>query len=327
MDCREIRERLSEFIDGVLGGREASEVKAHLDQCDACSEAHRSMVNIIGHMQKMERIEEPADFLEKVNARMDQRVSSTGLMRRLFLPLRVKIPLELAAAAVVIAVIVYLGGVKEPQQLYRITVTERETPVAVKEADESGHADAAGKSAPEERRTGKKGSPIPQTPPAQEKPIETKGLEKESAPAAQAPEADKAAVLTAKPEPPAPKLEKARDSTRVLVTVTDEHTGAERMMTDYAGAEKSAIRSIKGPAPQPSLEETIHSLGGDIIEAEYEEGTHNPERMIIEIPVGEFESLIRVLARMGQIQSPPTEIKRKADERIRVELLFQHPTP
>ena len=125
MDCQKTRERMSEYIDGMLGHGEASALKRHLDECAECTEVFRSTTVIIEHMQQMESIEEPADFLEKVNTRLDKRFSLGGIVRRVFVPLRIKIPLEVAAAAAVIAVIVYLGGVKEPpQQQYQITITE-----------------------------------------------------------------------------------------------------------------------------------------------------------------------------------------------------------
>jgi anti-sigma factor RsiW len=47
MDCREIKNRISEYIDGMLGETEASEVKHHLAKCADCSEAYRSSVKII----------------------------------------------------------------------------------------------------------------------------------------------------------------------------------------------------------------------------------------------------------------------------------------
>ena len=83
------------------------------------------------------------------------------------------------------------------------------------------------------------------------------------------------------------------------------------------------LRAKKGLKGETSLKETIRSLGGKVIEAEYLEGTEKPKRMIIEIPAGNFESLIQELIRRGEIKAPPTEIKRKANDLIRVELIFQ----
>ncbi len=312
MDCRETRERLSEYIDGMLSKDAASRLKNHLDRCAACSEAHRSTMKIIGHMQKMERIEEPADFLEKVNARMDRRFSPGGIIRRLFRPMGIKIPLELAAAAAVIALIVYLGGVKEPKPLYQITITESEMPlVASDDLRESEEAEIP-VSAPIDSKLFAQTAEEP--PPEQDKADKTEGVKRYSAPAVS--ETKKISGTAEKSVSDERKLDKTSDAARESAPAAEQlHYG------------KAATRGKKGPAGEPSLQKTIRSLGGNIIETEYLEGTDTPARMIIEIPVGKFESLIQELVRRGEIQAPPTEIKRKADEFIRVELIFQRPKP
>jgi hypothetical protein len=368
MDCREIRNRLSEYIDGMLDETEASEIKNHLAHCAGCSEAYGATIKIIEHMGQMESIEEPADFLDKVNARLDRRFSMGGIFRRLFRPWRIKLPLEMAAAAAVIALIVYLGGVKEPEPLYQITITEsderlitgygsekseimelegaapaedatdaseklavgepRPDPAAMDKAlNDAGRSSqtekrdinekdaAVRESEPAKRVRDKKGDAVRKEAPAEHEPDKiTGGADKPAPPETKRDKIDRFTRGDAPAESP---LEETRIILResTLVSVT-----TERFKTSRAAVEQSTIKE----AP---LQDAIRSLGGKVIETEYLEGTKIPTRMLIELPVGKFESLIAELTKRGELQAPPGEIKRKADELIRVELIFQRSSP
>ena len=125
MDCHKAQDLLSEYVDGVLGDNEASMVKRHLDDCADCRSTYESMVKVIGHMNHMESIDEPADFLNKVNARLERESTWKEFVHRLFFPLKIKLPLELAAAAVVIALIIHFSGIGDAPPLYEITMSTK----------------------------------------------------------------------------------------------------------------------------------------------------------------------------------------------------------
>ena len=129
MDCHDVKNLLSEYIDGMLSEENTSMVKDHLARCTDCSETYESMRRIIGHMNQMESIDEPADFLERVNARLERRFSLAGAFRRLFVPLRIKIPLELAGVAAAVVLIIYFAGIRNDRTLHEITVSMDEIPV------------------------------------------------------------------------------------------------------------------------------------------------------------------------------------------------------
>jgi hypothetical protein len=251
-------------------------------------------MKIIGHMQQMENIEEPVDFLDKVNIRLDKRFSLRGLFRRLFIPLRIKIPLELAAAAVVIAVMVYLGGVKEPEQLYQITVTEND--IRMPEDEDIDGTFGGARTSPEKSHASK------------DKLHEMGGDTQKS---------DKSGEDLEKTE--------TRGDRLISGAIKSQKIEVEETVVGVSDMREAAAK--KGPKREISIEETIRSLGGKVVETEYLEGTNTPARMILEIPVGKFESLMQELIRMGKIQAPPTEIKKQATDLIRVELIFQRPEP
>ena len=125
MDCHKAQDLLSDFVDGILADDESAMVEQHLAGCPDCQATYESIVKVIGYMNRMESVDEPADFLEKVNARLDRESPLEKFVRSLFFPLKIKLPLELAAAAVVIVLIVHFSGIGDAPPLYEITMSTK----------------------------------------------------------------------------------------------------------------------------------------------------------------------------------------------------------
>jgi hypothetical protein len=114
MECRDVQNLLSEYIDGVLSESLAPVVKQHIATCDQCQDTYHSMNRMIGVMREMEPVDEPADFRAGVRARLEKRPSVASRLRPLFYPPRVKVPLGVAAALVVAVVIWVLPRPEQP---------------------------------------------------------------------------------------------------------------------------------------------------------------------------------------------------------------------
>ena len=99
MDCAEIQELLSEYIDGTLDAKSVQVVERHVSVCEDCKETLASLSAIIEELKTLEPVEPPADFLEKIHQRMEPRFDINRILRKLFVPFKIKIPLQLAAAA------------------------------------------------------------------------------------------------------------------------------------------------------------------------------------------------------------------------------------
>jgi hypothetical protein len=150
-NCKIIRKMLSGYIDGALTAAEAEAVREHLGECGECREVHDSMNAIIACMNGMERVPPPADFLEKVNARLERGSTAAERLRRIFVPLGFRLPLELAGLAAAVVLIVYVSGF-----LGREGVEEMSPRPPLEKASEVS-ADGAGE-VPDAGRTGEKGS-------------------------------------------------------------------------------------------------------------------------------------------------------------------------
>jgi hypothetical protein len=97
-DCQKIRELLSDYVDGVLDDETRDLVDQHLLVCTACREEMESMQSLVEELKSLEPVQAPEDFLDQLHERMIPRFSHRRMLRALFVPSRIKIPLELATA-------------------------------------------------------------------------------------------------------------------------------------------------------------------------------------------------------------------------------------
>ena len=113
MECRLVRELLSAHADGMLEPDESKRVKAHLVRCAECASEFEALVECIHSLGSMERVPAPPDFLDRVYERIEEPTFLKRIAARLFLPLRVKLPLELAglAAAAVLVILIQQNAV------------------------------------------------------------------------------------------------------------------------------------------------------------------------------------------------------------------------
>ena len=104
-DCSEIRTLLSEYLDDALDAKAKALTDEHLRSCPACREELDSLKALVKDLGSIESVRAPADFLDQLHKRMERPSRLSTLRDWLFYPLRVKIPLQLAGAAVMAFII------------------------------------------------------------------------------------------------------------------------------------------------------------------------------------------------------------------------------
>lgn len=112
MNCTRITDLLPEYLEGALDDSEKSTVEEHLAGCESCSAELQRLERYFQAMGGLERHRAPADFLRNVHARIERESPWRRLLARLFLPLKIKLPLE-AAGVVAVALLIltfYLGA-------------------------------------------------------------------------------------------------------------------------------------------------------------------------------------------------------------------------
>ena len=108
MECEEVRPHLSAYVDGFLDPRIKGPVEEHVSTCKACRQSLESLQGLVQELNDLKQVKAPHDFLEQVHARMKQGPDIHALMKKLFLPLHVKIPYQFAAAAAMTVLIFFI---------------------------------------------------------------------------------------------------------------------------------------------------------------------------------------------------------------------------
>ncbi|HEY3302114.1 MAG TPA: zf-HC2 domain-containing protein [Candidatus Binatia bacterium] len=116
MNCPEVQELFSDYLDARLAPSHASLLKEHLGFCSACRqelEALRSTVTLICSLGE---IKTAPDFLIQVNRKIDSGWKLGHLWRWAFVPAKIKLPVEAAALLIVTTLAFYVYRSSELSQ-------------------------------------------------------------------------------------------------------------------------------------------------------------------------------------------------------------------
>lgn len=137
MNCDDIRNRLSDYIDGEASAEEREAVREHVEGCSACRRELYELAKTVTHLRSLSEVEPPPFFTQKVMRRVSEEAESKrGLLRTLFLPLHVKLPVEALAAALVAIAAVYIFNATKPEVKMKLAAkpaAETPAPTAGKE--------------------------------------------------------------------------------------------------------------------------------------------------------------------------------------------------
>lgn len=107
MDHAGIREMLSAYLDGEVTPGERSLIEEHLKTCPECGDALRELRRTVEHIRELGEETPPPWLTRRVMARIQEESAREKGVRRRFLPLRRRLPLQ-AAALVFLSVTVYM---------------------------------------------------------------------------------------------------------------------------------------------------------------------------------------------------------------------------
>jgi len=114
MECRQAIDLLPLFMDDALDEGTRRSLQEHLDACPSCRSELAALQSLAQDLRTHGMLKAPDDFLEKLHARTrESRLKE--LLRLLFYPLHVKIPVEVIGIASVAVVIFSLFHAVEPQ--------------------------------------------------------------------------------------------------------------------------------------------------------------------------------------------------------------------
>jgi len=113
MSTGHVKERLSEYIDGLLPDEEKKLLEEHLASCKECAEALGELKRTVSMLRDLDEVEPPAWFTQKVMEKVrEEAQAEKNLFKKLLGPVRSFVPLEaVGAIAIAITVIVLFKGI------------------------------------------------------------------------------------------------------------------------------------------------------------------------------------------------------------------------
>lgn len=116
MECNDVREKLSAYIEGIIAPEEKPRIDEHLKVCERCSESLADLRKALAHIRDLEEVEPPPWLSQKVMARVRSEAESRrGILQRLFYPLHIKLPIEAVAAVFVAVIAIHIYKTTEPE--------------------------------------------------------------------------------------------------------------------------------------------------------------------------------------------------------------------
>jgi hypothetical protein len=116
MQCSDIREKLSAYIEGVVSPEEKPLIDEHLKVCERCSESLADLKKALELVRNLEEVEPPPWMTQKVMARLRSETElRRGILQRLFYPLYIKLPIEALAVIFVALMSVHVYRTMQPE--------------------------------------------------------------------------------------------------------------------------------------------------------------------------------------------------------------------
>ncbi|HQN18668.1 MAG TPA: zf-HC2 domain-containing protein [Syntrophobacteraceae bacterium] len=320
MQCAQVTERLSEYVDGLLDRSTRERLENHLAQCQSCSGELAALRAYLKATDSVERLRAPADFLEKVHERLEQPTFFEKAAAWLFFPLKLKLPIELAGVAMASLLIILLFHGVEPGREMLSLSSPVKAPVSApaplvatesKEGQTAVAPQASGQAADRPTLAAK-----------------TKGaLEREAARSVEL-------VLWLKPAAPVSAVAEAESNKPMREGKPPSGPGSAIREQTSGMKARSAPPSPASPAVvgeagksgadgsgtiHSRLKELVDGVGGSVLSVEYGEKALLPKKMVVQVPARSYRGFLDELRSLGRLEGR-TERVDVADRESPVEL-------
>ena len=109
MNCEEIRELASDYLDRRLAADQATALETHLKRCPGCLEEIETLRATVSFVSSLGCIEPSADFLTRLNEKLERGGGIDWFWAWLFKPIKVKVPLEICALTILALLALHLA--------------------------------------------------------------------------------------------------------------------------------------------------------------------------------------------------------------------------
>jgi hypothetical protein len=115
-ECEEIQAWLSDYLEGTLESGRHRAMEDHLYLCPICLAESESLADTIKSVGNLPLVEPPPGFSRRVMVQVREEAARPGLWERLFLPFRIKVPLQVAMLLLVCILSIYVYQKNEMPQ-------------------------------------------------------------------------------------------------------------------------------------------------------------------------------------------------------------------
>jgi hypothetical protein len=330
MNCDQIQERLSEFLDNRLDDADRRKVEDHLASCPRCLPEAKQLRDGIKGVAGLPEVEPPAGFSQRVMARVREETAGSTLWERLFEPLRIKIPLHATALLFVVGLAVYLYQADNSVQKMAQSIPS-ETAPASKQAPSVEEQTSTDLAEPPAAPSEPSFSDLEQTPPAELDRIEP--LRRED-PAASAPPPAQEKMAFKKAESAEAKSETDLPAGTPLLETGEQRTAEALSKPESLAPPDSLLTlvtrgNIAGADLSSKLREIVERSGGTLHPVTEKETQDNTKpRFRLDLPRSEYNRFKSELSQVGeiisesQLPSPPPQGGAKPSSSMRIELTF-----
>jgi hypothetical protein len=293
--------------------------------CTECHEELASLKTLVRELGSVESLKAPDDFLEKLHERLEPRFSFRKIVRLLFIPGRVKIPLEFATATAMAVLIFSILYIQQPEKMIP-GVPESSTPVKVTEEDTMDTVRPSGKGVAFKSRpvVGKATAPQP----AEKREIIelTLLVEKEGPGKASAPSEPLKEAPARQRDEERPRMAR---STAPKAEMTPDTLKRKKQVTGFAEEERPVIEGEAQTSFSSSnglfikVKELIRLNEGRILSIEYEPHTERPKYIHAEIPAKNYKSFCDKLNRLAILYAFPPTLSENTQRTIQIRIHFK----
>jgi len=124
MECAEIKELLSEYLDDTLDSKTKRLVREHVQACSGCKAELDSLRSLVGALGSLGPVKAPDDFLDRLHERIEKKSTFSKLWRKLFVPLPIKVPVQFAAVTAVALLVFAVVRTQQPHKRVDRTVKD-----------------------------------------------------------------------------------------------------------------------------------------------------------------------------------------------------------
>ncbi|MGE5445456.1 MAG: DUF2275 domain-containing protein [Ignavibacteriales bacterium] len=305
MECSKIREKLSDYIDGLVSSEEKGFIDEHLMSCEMCSESLSDLRKTVDYAQNLEEIEPPQWLTERIMAKVrSESQPKKGILEKLFYPLHIKLPIEAIAAVLAVVISIYMFKAFLPE-------IKPETHNEILKAPPENRAPEA--LSREKDKIISENKPAPAKPPKQP-PI----AEEPKAPPGKAGKSKE----SFKPSPMLAKRQNEAAPSAGAVAKSEQEGALSYKRAESSFDEKENVNltiNVKGvDSASKEIEKTLTELGGRVTKTESFE---NKNVIAAEIDSKKLNELIEKLNPIGQVKKETISEAGEGNIKIKIEIV------